>query len=107
MRRPSVEPTEPKSPTKPAVVRVITEADYQLWKHHPVTKWFRQYLNDFRGYAIAETNAEWLNGDLKLDTAEGNRAQIKMLQEMAELEFGDVADFYDGVDQQGINSDAE
>ena len=65
-----------------------------------MTKWFRQYLNDFRMAVIDTTNAEWLNGDLKLDTAEGNRAQVQMLGEMESLEFEDIAVFYHLIDQQ-------
>ena len=65
-----------------------------------MTKWFRRFLDDFRSAAIDATNAEWLDGNLKLDTAEGNRAQIQMLAEMATLEFEHVANFYDGIDQE-------
>ena len=104
---PSVQPTESQSPRiKERVVKGLTERDFQAWRHHPVTKVYLRFLSDFRDAVIIETNNKWLGGDLKPDDAEGNRAQALMLAEMVELAFGDIADFYEGPDQEENESDA-
>lgn len=65
-----------------------------------MTKVFLQFLSDFRETIITETNTVWLGGKLNPAEAEGNRAQANMLEEMVDLAFIDIADFYENPDQE-------
>lgn len=85
---------------EPPHVFGITEADFQSWKHNPVTKMFRQYLADFAEALERGHNMRWRAGQLK-DSVEYEAAgRVATLEEMAALEFSHIATFYQEPEQQ-------
>jgi hypothetical protein len=97
-------PNEPKS--KPPEVGGIREAEFQLWKHHPVTKVVMKYLDDYRGAMTRQIVQAWEAGALKLtDDLEG-RGRSVMLREVTSMDFDVLATFY-GVEQESDSNAIE
>ena len=71
----------------------VTEADFNAWKHHPVTIAFRQYIIDYRRALIDYHLAKWEANVLDEGDDEA-RGRVIGLQEIAELEFSHIALFY-------------
>ena len=74
----------------------ITEADFQTWKHHPVTKVYLRYLLDYEQELMIK-----LVGILRASEAAPEPFQLGMFngrsaatREMATLEFAHIASFY-------------
>ena len=82
----------------------LTEADFQNWKRHPVSKLVRRFLKD-RERQVAEHQIGVLRGceaspdPYKLGQFNGH---INALQELAELEFEHIVAFYPpGEEEEG------
>lgn len=82
--------------TRSIVVGDLTEASFNTWKHHPVTKLLRRYLQD-REKLVAEIQI----GELReLQTSPDPyrlgvfNGHINALQELATLEFQHIFEFY-------------
>lgn len=75
-------------------VNGIAEADFQSWKHHPVTKVVLQYLRDYDAALQREIMARWLTGALDLQTEKEARGRCLTLSEVADLSFPIVHEFY-------------
>lgn len=74
----------------------IAEADYKLWRHHPVTKVWLQYIVDYSGVLEREAIARWKSGVLKLTEEQEMRGRVMACLEMADLSFESIRSFYDG-----------
>lgn len=72
----------------------ITEPDYQVWRHHPVTKLVLQYMADFREALRRDALARWESGALTLTDEHELRARSNVLAELGELQFPSIANFY-------------
>lgn len=85
----------------------VTEADYQQWRHHPITKMFRAYLDDYHQDIVAGAATAWLSGNLELPTADELRGRALTVQEIADLPFSAILEFYrqqkaaEGGDEKG------
>jgi len=88
--------TEGKIPAKAPEVRGISAQEFAAWRHHPVTKVFRLYLEDKRAFFERTALNQWVNGDLTLYGDEGRtiRGQIIELIELADLPFEALVAFY-------------
>lgn len=73
----------------------LTEADFQVWKHHPVSKLYLKYLGDYRAMLIRELLGRWEGGTLTLDTEKEIRGRTVTLAELAELQFASIQKFYE------------
>jgi hypothetical protein len=84
------------------VIGDLTEADFQAWKHHPVSKLVRRFLRD-RERQVAEYQIATLRGceaspdPYKLGQFNGH---INALQELSELEFDHIFKFYPPDDEE-------
>lgn len=74
----------------------ITEADFNAWKHHPVTKRYLQFLRDFE-----RDTEETLIIKLRSATASPDGFELGQLtgfanavRDMATLEYVHIAKFY-------------
>lgn len=74
----------------------IQEQDFQLWKHHPVTKLYVRYLID-----LERQLAEKQIGEMRLVTQSPDPFRMGMFQgrinvvgELATIEFSNLVDFY-------------
>jgi len=74
--------------------------DYALWRHHPVTKVFLQYVNDFALVLEREAIDRWRAGSLRLIDEQEMRGRVVTLRELAELPFEAISMFYDGEKQE-------
>lgn len=72
--------------------------------HSPATKWFRQYLLDYRGDLTAAALERWLGGGAFAEETE-MRGRALCLQEVATLPFHAIANFYDQLDNAKTKED--
>lgn len=72
----------------------ISEADFQIWKHHPVSKIYLRYLADYRAMLLKELLAQWENGVLVLDTEKEIRGRTLTLADLVDLQFASIQKFY-------------
>ena len=74
----------------------IREADFQSWKHHPVSKVFLRYLADYRDTLRKHQLAVIENSpDPIAPKAEGEYAgRVRTLDELANIEFSHLVQFY-------------
>ena len=78
----------------------ISREEFQEWKHHPVSKIVLQYIRDFKERAKLESLESWLNGDKSFaDLSDGVRAQINILDEVENLQFEAIEEFYQEKEQ--------
>lgn len=75
-------------------VKGVTQRDYNNWKHHPVTKMFREYLEDYRGAMTKRMVELWENGALKLSEEQEARGRMMAIREVIDLEFIHIASMY-------------
>jgi hypothetical protein len=85
---------------EPVSVLGITEADYNSWKHNPVTKMFHQYLRHFAGSLEEGHLLRWKNGAMEQGKEDECVGRVLTLNEMAELEFASIVDFYNSETEQ-------
>lgn len=74
----------------------VTESDYQLWRHHPITKIYLQFIADFGATLEREAMERWRVGSLKLVDEQEIRGRVVACTEMAELSFESIRSFYEG-----------
>lgn len=63
---------------------------YQLWKDHPQTKQFHQYLVDYR----AQLMERWAKGALTGDDSLMAIARAQMSDEIVNLDDDSISEFY-------------
>lgn len=68
----------------------MTKEEYQLWKEHPQTKEFHQYLLDFR-MVIME---KWARGMLSGDESLMALAKAQMAFEITDFDDDTISKFY-------------
>lgn len=81
-------------------IKGITEADYNGWKHHPVTKMFREYLLHFAGSLEEGHLLRWKSGAMEQGKEDECVGRVLTLNELAELEFASIVDFYGVYEEQ-------
>jgi hypothetical protein len=91
-----------KTYTRDLVLEGITEADFQNWKHHPVTKLVRRYHRDMERYLAEHQIAVLRNAQKGMsDLEQGEyKGTINTHKASAELEYATIADFYPSDEQQ-------
>ena len=78
----------------------ITEADFQSWKHNPVTKMFKQYLRHYADELQNMHLARWKAGETEQGKEDESVGRIGACEDMIGLEFKDVYEFYNSEQQQ-------
>lgn len=76
-------------------IQGIGEQEYQLWRNHPATLMFRQYLEDFREELKRVALARWEADNLNLSLEHEIRAKREILAEMADVPFESIVTFYE------------
>lgn len=72
----------------------ITKDDFQIWKHHPVSKLYLKYLEDYAALLGREFLDRWLAGHITTDTEKELRGRILTLTDLVELQFDSIKKFY-------------
>lgn len=81
-------------------VHGISEADFNSWKHHPVTKVFKDYLLHFAESLEQGHLHRWKSGAMEQGKEDECVGRVLTLNEMVLLEFQDIVEFYDVETQQ-------
>jgi len=85
----------------------IKRDDYQRWRHDPVSKFFLKYLTDKREEMKAFALESWVNGSQSFsDCNQTIRGQIIELQEIAELPFEAIQEFYKETEESNAAEDS-
>ena len=82
-------------PELPGRVGDVTRQDYLDWKHHPVTKVFRQYLADYIEKIRDDHTARWEQSesyDVALESEA--RGRVLAVNEIHTLPFEAICSFY-------------
>lgn len=82
----------------------LTEADFNVWKHHPVSKLYLRYLGDYRAMLIRELLERWEAGTLQLDTEKEIRGRTMTLADLTELQFASIQKFYSEEKDEGTTT---
>lgn len=80
---------------KPPVVKGIAEADYQRWRHHPVSKVMLQYFEDYAAALQSDVLMRWKSGNKLIADEQQALGRVLTLQEIVELPFSAVVAFYE------------
>lgn len=80
--------------------------EYNIWKHHPVTKMFMQFLNDQRDAQLKYLLAAWEDGALTLMDEKEIRGRTALMKELTELEYSAIQAFY-GVEPDAAEVDTD
>ena len=92
MQEPEAKPKEPE-------VRGIQRQDYLDWRQHPVTGLFRRYLSDYRADLRRGAIERWEDGSLNLGTEKEIKSRLNVLEELADLPFEAIVEFYRQTDE--------
>jgi hypothetical protein len=74
----------------------ISVEDYNLWRHHPVSKIFLKYLSDYADALEREGLERWRAGTIRLVDEQEMRGRVLTIREMSELQFEAISVFYGG-----------
>lgn len=74
--------------------RALTKADFQSWRHHPVSKVFLAFLKDKRDFMASAAVDRWVAGSLSLQEDQTIRGQIIELADLETMQFEDLDSFY-------------
>lgn len=88
---------------EPLHVFGITEADFQSWKHNPVTKMFRQYLRHYADELERGHLMRWKAGAMEQGKEDESVGRVNTCEDMIGLEFEDIHEFYHSQEQQETN----
>jgi len=91
-----------KTYTRDLVLEGITEADFQNWKHHPVTKLVRRFQRDMERQLAEHQIAHLRNAQKGMsDLEQGEyKGTINTWKANAEIEYATIAEFYPSDDSQ-------
>lgn len=75
--------------------------EFNLWKHHPVTKVFMQYLRDYAEVVKNAAVEDWMGGRMQLSTEQEMRTRLLMISEITEIELESIERFYAASEPDG------
>ena len=86
----------------------MTRDQYNEWRNHPATLFFRQFLKDRAQYLIQQSNESWLNAPdiFEKDAAEA-RGRILELLDAQDVPFETIETFYrkDDAEEDSVNTE--
>ena len=80
-----------QQPASLAAVADLTPDQFQLWRHHPVSKVFLQWVQDWAAAAEAQEMRRWISGFGVLEEARG---RILACRDMTEATLDSIRQFY-------------
>ena len=84
-------------PYLPEILPGLTAEQVNLWRHHPVSRVWLQWVNDYADALEKRVTAEWLSGK-PLESMSEARGRILACREMAASGVEAIRQFY-GVSQ--------
>lgn len=74
---------------------MIDRDQYNQWRNHPATMFFRQFLKDRREALIREASEQWLNGDKAFESEnQVMRGAITELFRVEDIPYEAIEIFY-------------
>jgi len=93
----TMERTEAQPWTPPKELQGLTQEAMAAWKHHPVTKAYRRYLQDYRQQVLEDHLSRWHQYQEFPDRQEEYyRAMALVIQDILTLDFTVIDKFYKG-----------
>ena len=84
---------------KPTLPSGIGEAEFNSWKHHPVTRAYLQFMLDQRADVKDAAVLAWESGKISLAVADEMRGVANTLKRNAEPDFDEIVKFYTEIEQ--------
>lgn len=82
----------------------LSQEAFNQWRHHPVTKAVRAYLQHWRDRQVEEHTNRWEAGELLSEKEEDAIATAaRMVIEIKNLEFEHIARFYNFTNDEESN----
>lgn len=79
----------------PLAVKGITAEDFASWRHNPVSKVVRKFLEDYADAIGKEALSRFIDGGSLTESAQQEmRGRLLAARELAELSFESLASFY-------------
>lgn len=75
-------------------VNDLSEREYQLWRHQPVTRAFLVYLTDYAATVMLNVLDAFIAGGLSQQEDTEARGRIKLARELVELPWNDIRASY-------------
>jgi hypothetical protein len=75
----------------------MDKAEYEEWKHHPLTKQFHQFLLDYRKKLMEDwAEGSFSNPDLTAGALRNSEAvaRCQVYKDLVELDAGYISEFY-------------
>ena len=85
----------------------ITDADFNVWKHHPVSKVYLKYLEDYASLLGREFLDRWIAGAITADSEKELRGRILTLADLVELKFESIEKFYQKPEEENATEVAQ
>jgi hypothetical protein len=83
----------------------LTEENFGLWRRHPATKAFMQYLNDYAQTLADGHMNRWLEGKTERELEAEACGRVLTLREITALEYSDIKNQYpDPIDEEDIDN---
>lgn len=84
----------------------MTKEQYNEWRNHPATLFFRKFLKDRRDYLIRFTTEQWLNAPEQFEANKQEaRGRIRELFDVEDVPFETVENFYKEQEENGTATD--
>lgn len=77
-----------------SIILELTDSQYQLWRHQPITAAFLQYLQDQAGAFRRDLLYRWENGHLTDNDSSEIRGIVRILDELTNLPLRVIYEFY-------------
>lgn len=85
----------PVAPPLPPELGGLIEQDFLDWRHHPMTKVYRRFLEDYREVLRRTHTERWeKNPEIDIAYEAEARGRVLTIGEMHDLEFDDLVAFY-------------
>jgi len=81
-------------PTPPAILKELTTAAFNQWRHEPITKLFLAYLSDKAEDYQDRVLADLLSDSLSESMKHEYRGRIWLLRELSELPLDAIKELY-------------
>ena len=72
----------------------LSEAEYQGWRHHPVSRLLLNYLDDYANGLERQLVANWYAGQMTDEMAKEARGRALVARELGNLSLADLQGFY-------------
>ena len=85
---------QPSQEARVVLLAEMSDQQFQMWRHHPVTSLVLGFLADYAGGLEKEVLTRWRSGSLRLGDEQEARGRVLALAEVAALDVAAIRQFY-------------